>query len=81
MKPFTCLRSKISLFLTVLRASRNGEGINNAWSAKKNSSRSRSLTASDTKALLLRAEALLGKKKKRNILIMDNGIQDELRNF
>ena len=55
--------------------------------AQKISSRSRSLTASDTKALLLREEALLalekrcGKKKKRNLLTLDNDIQDELRKF
>ena len=55
--------------------------------AQKISSRSMSLTTSDTKALLLRAEALLalekgvGKRIKRNLLTLNNDIQDELRNF
>ena len=55
--------------------------------AQKISSRSRLLTALDTKALLLRVEALLAlekrcrKKKKRNLLTLDNDIQDELRNL
>ena len=45
------------------------------------------ITASDTKALLLRAEALLalekgvGKRRNGIFLTLDSDIEDELRNF